>query len=119
MKIDLNNEDLFWLEINGFVSEHRKDKRWKLKKKNDDRVYGSLRIVSHPDLKPGYMRSIYTTVIDIEPKTKDQIVKTIEDYQMEEIELEVYSVNEEIKTETHIYEAPVRELEQLFGVKMF
>ena len=36
---------------------------------------------------------------------------------MEEIELEVYSVNEEIKTDVQIYEAPFRELEQLFGVK--
>lgn len=119
MKIDLNNEDLYWEEIHGFVSEWKIDKRWKLRKKDDDRTYGSLRIVNHIDLKPGYLRSIYTTVVDIEPKSKNQIVKTIEDYQMEEIELEVYSVNEEIKTETQTYEAPFKELEQLFGVKVF
>lgn len=116
MKVELDNEDLFWEEIKGFASENRIDKRWKLRKKNDTRTYGQLRIVSHPDLRPGYLRSIYTIVTDIEPKSKDQIVKTIEDYQMEEVELEVYSVNEEIKTEVQTYEAPFRELEQLFGV---
>ena len=118
MKIDLSNADLYWEEIKGFASENDIDNRWKLRIKNDPRVYGQLRIVSHPDLKPGYLRSIYTTVTDIKPKTKDQIIKTIEDYQMEETELEVYSVNEEIKTETQIYEAPVRELEELFGIKV-
>jgi hypothetical protein len=46
-------------------------------------------------------------------------MKTIEDYQMELIELEVYSIGEDIKTESKTYEAPYKELEELFGVKVF
>ena len=38
---------------------------------------------------------------------------------MEINELEVYSVNDEIKTENKTYEAPFKELEELFDVKIF
>jgi len=38
---------------------------------------------------------------------------------MEDIELEVYSVNENIKTETKTIELPFKELEQMYNVKIF
>ena len=46
-------------------------------------------------------------------------MKTIEDYKMELIELEVYSINDEVKAETQTYEAPLKELQEMFGVKVF
>jgi len=117
MEIDLNNT--YWDRLRGFVSELRVDARWILRKEEDDKPYGSLRIVSHPDLKPGYLRAIFTYVTAIRPKTREEKIKTIEDYQMEITELEVYSIGEDIKTENKTYEAPYKELEELFGVKVF
>jgi len=38
---------------------------------------------------------------------------------MELTELEVYSVNDEIKTEVKKYEAQSKELESMFGVKIW
>ena len=46
-------------------------------------------------------------------------MQSIEDYQMEIAELEVFSVGDDIKTEGETYEAPFKELEELFGVKIF
>jgi len=117
MNIDLAGT--YWERIRGFVSENEVDARWKLRKKNDYRTYGSLRIVSHPDLKPGYLRSFITIVTNIEPKTDAELLKAVEDYQMEETELEVYSVDEDIETDIQAYEAPFKELENLYGVKIF
>jgi len=115
--IDFNNTH--WDRIRGFVTELRIDARWILRENKENRPYGSLRIVSHPDLPPGYLRAIFTYVILIRPKTKEEQLKTIEDYLMERTELEVYSINDEIKTETKTYEAPYKELEELFSVKVF
>jgi len=115
--IDLNNT--YWDRLNGYVTELRVDARWLLRGEADDKPYGSLRIVSHPDLKPGYLRAYFTYVTSVVAKTKEEKLKTIEDYQMELIELEVYSINDDIKTEEKIYEAPFKELEGLFGVKIF
>jgi hypothetical protein len=117
MNIDLSNT--YWEEIIGFISEHDIDKRWLLRKENEVRTYGSLRIVSHPDLKPGYLRSILTYVTDINPKTKKEIYKAIDDYMMDVKELELYSVSEDIKTEQETVEAPYKKLEEIFGVKIF
>jgi hypothetical protein len=115
----INLENTYWERLKGFVSEHKIDVRWKLRKKNDYRTYGSLRVVSHPDLKPGYLRSHLTIVTDIAGKSDSQILKTSEDYQMDVTELEVYSIDEDIKTEMQTYEAPFKELELLYGVKIF
>jgi hypothetical protein len=38
---------------------------------------------------------------------------------MELTELEVYSVDEEIETKNETIEAPYKELEEIFGVKVF
>jgi len=115
--IDLNNT--YWDRLKGYVTELRVDARWILRNVDTQKPYGSLRIVSHPDLSPGYLRAIFTYVIKIRPKTKEEKLKTIEDYQMEITELEVYSIGEDIKTENKIYEAPHKELENMFGVKVF
>jgi hypothetical protein len=116
-KIDLNNT--YWSRIHGFVTELRVDARWILRENETERPLGSLRIVSHPDLPYGHLRSFFTYVISIRPKTKDEKIKTIEDYQMEITELEVYSINDDVQTETQTYEASIKELEDMFGVKIF
>lgn len=115
--IDLNNA--YWDRLRGFVTELRVDARWVLRQNGTDRPLGSLRIVSHPDLPPGQLRAIFTYVKDINPKTKEEKLKTIEDYQMDVTELEVYSIDEDIKTENKTYEAMYKELEELFNIKIF
>jgi len=118
----MNNVDLtntYWDRITGYVSELRIDARWVLRKFDDNKSYGSLRIVSHPDLPPGYLRAFYTYVTSIRKKNLDEKIKTVEDYQMELIELEVYSIDNEINTELFKHEAPYKELESMFGVKIF
>jgi hypothetical protein len=117
--MNVNLENTYWDRIRDYPTEHRVDARWLLRKHDDERNYGSLRIVSHPDLPPGYLRAFFTYVIDIKERDDTEIMKTIEDYQMERTELEVYSVDKDIKTETDNYEAPFKELEELFGVKIF
>jgi hypothetical protein len=117
MEIDLNNT--FWDRLRGYVTELRVDARWVLKENETERPLGSLRIVSHPDLQPGYLRAIFTYVTDIREKTKEEKLQTIEDYQMELAELEVYSIHEDTVTENQTHEAPFKELEELFGVKIF
>jgi hypothetical protein len=109
----------YWERVFGFKSEHRVDARWILRDPNDDKSHGSLRMVSHPDLKPGYLRAYCSFVTARRPKTAEEIAQSIEDYQMEEIELEIYSVDDDIKTNTIEYEAPLRELEDKFGIKVF
>lgn len=115
--IDLNNT--YWDRVRGFVSELRVDARWVLRNCDTDKSYGSLRIASHPDLPPGHLRAIFTYVTSIRKKSRAEKLKTIEDCQMEITELEVYSISDDIKTETQTYEAPLRELQELFGVKVF
>lgn len=115
----MNTEDLYWEEYNDFLTENRVDKRWILKSKSDDKSYGSLRIVSHPDLRPGYLRAIYNVVTSISKKSKAEIMKSITDYQMEVVELEVYNVKDNVEVDTTEYEAPYKDLEQLFKVKVF
>jgi hypothetical protein len=114
---DLNNT--YWDKLSGYITELRVDSRWLLRGNDNDKPYGSLRIVSHPDLKAGYLRAIFTYVISIKAKTKEEKLKAIEDYQMEIIELEIYSISDDIQTETQTYEAPFKELEAMFGVKIF
>jgi len=117
LKINLDNT--YWERIVGYISEHRVDARWLLKMEGHERTFGSLRIVSHPDLPPGQLRSIFTYVTDLWEKTDEEIIQTIEDYQIDIKELEVYSIDENVKTENDTYEAPFKELEEIFGVKIF
>jgi len=115
--IDLNNTN--WDRLRGYVTELRVDARWVLRDNDSEKPYGSLRIVSHPDLPPGHLRAFFTYVVRIKPKNKEEKLKTSEDYQMEVTELEVYSIGEEIKTDSKTFEAPYKELEEMFGVKIF
>lgn len=114
-----NLEDTYWDRIKGFVTELRVDARWILRNSADDKPYGSLRIVSHPDLKLGHLRAIFTYVTSIKNKNKSEILKTINDYCIESNELEVYSIDRDVNTETRIIEAPLKELQNLFNVKIF
>jgi hypothetical protein len=115
--VDLNNT--YWDRSRGFVTELRVDARWLLRENLTEKPLGSLRIVSHPDLPPGQLRAFFNYVITIRKKTKEEKIQTIEDYQMEPTELEVYSVDDDIATESKLYEAPFKELESMFGVKIF
>lgn len=117
--MEINLDNTYWDRLRGFVTELRVDARWVLRSEDDDKPYGSLRIVSHPDLPPGHLRAVFTYVVDIGEKNEAQKMQATEDYQMELEELEVYSVDNEIKTETEKVEAPYKELEQIFGVKVF
>lgn len=117
MNIDLNNGT--WDRLRGFVTELKVDARWVLRENGTDTPLGSLRIASHPDLPPGHLRGIFTYMTSVREKSKEEKLKTIEDYQMEIEELEVYSVHDEIKTDMVEHKAPYRELEELFGVKIF
>lgn len=109
----------YWERVRGFMSENKIDARWILREDGDDRAHGSLRIVSHPDLKPGYLRSFCSFVTSRKSKDSQEIAQSVVDYQMEEIELEIYSVDEKIKTQLIEYEAPFQELEEKFGVSIF
>jgi len=115
--VNLNNT--YWDRITGFFTELRVDARWILRENETEKPYGSLRIASHPDLPPGHLRSIFLFVTNKKEKSEQEIIKTIEDYQIDETELEVYAVDEEMFTETKILEAPKKELEDLFQIKIF
>jgi len=109
----------YWERVKGYMTENEVDARWILRQEDDDRAWGSLRIVSHPDLRPGYLRSFCSFVTSRRPKTPEEIAQSVEEYQMEEVELEVYSVNEHTVTQQIEHEAPLRELEDRYGVKVF
>ena len=72
--VDLN--DTYWDRLVGYVTELRVDARWVLRGLTDKKSYGSLRIVSHPDLPPGQLRAYFTYVtllLGVPAKTKSQI----------------------------------------------
>lgn len=117
MDIDLNNT--YWDRLRGYPTELRVDARWLLRDRDTEKPLGSLRIVSHPDLKPGYLRAFFSYVTSIKSKTKAEKMQTAEDYHMEVDDLEVYSIDENVKTESQKYEAPFPELNEIFGVKIF
>ena len=114
-----NLNDTYWDRLRGYVTELRVDARWVLRQNGTKKPLGSLRIVSHPDLPPGNLRAHFTYVTSIKQKTKEQKLKAIEDYQMEVTELEVYSISDDIKTETQTYVALFKELQDMFGVDIF
>lgn len=117
MDIDFNNTH--WDRLKGFVTELRVDARWVLRDNTTDKPLGSLRIVSHPDCPPGQLRAFFSYVTSIRPKSKIEKLQATEDYQIEESELEVFSIDSSIKTDSIKYEAPFKELEKLFNVDIF
>lgn len=115
----MNEDEMYWEEYTDFISENRVDKRWVLKSSVDDKSYGSLRIVSHPDLRPGYLRSIYTYLKSIRTRSRAELLRVIAEYQMNALELDAYNVKDDVEFETTQFEAPYKELEKLFNVKVF
>jgi len=114
----------FWEKIPfySYTSEFDIDSRWILRADNDTKAYGSLRIFSAPDLmerKPGYLRAICSLVTSRRPKTDDEKRRTVKKYKMDEMELEVYSIDEHIQTNEIIHEGTWRDLEKLFSVDIF
>jgi len=69
-----------WVRKQGYVSECEIDARWVLYYPNDNRPHGSLRIVSHPDLPPGHLRSFVSIITKRWPKTPAELAKTLENY---------------------------------------
>lgn len=116
---EVSLDNCYWERLKGYVTELRVDARWILRKDGTGKPLGSLRIVSHPDLPPGQLRAVFMYVTTIRKKSKEEQLQAIEDYQIEPAELEIYSVDNDIKTESKTYEAPFKELEGLFGVKIF
>lgn len=108
-----------WEKVHGYVTENDVDVRWILKEDGDDRAHGSLRIVSHPDLKPGFLRAFVSFVTKRTPKTTEEIATTLDEYKMEDKELEIYSINEHIETYENTIEDRFQDLEKTFDVKIF
>jgi hypothetical protein len=69
-----------WIRRHGYVTECDIDARWILYYPNDHKPQGSLRIVSHPDLPPGHLRSFVSIVTKRWPKTSAELAKTLENY---------------------------------------
>ncbi len=116
---DINLDNTYWDRVRGYVTELRVDARWVLRDLDTKKPYGSLRIVSHPDLKAGYLRAVFSYITAIHKKNDVERLQTVEDYQIGISELEVYSINDKVLTEVKTYEAPFPELQKLFGVKIF
>lgn len=117
--MNVNLENTYWERIRGYPTEHRIDARWKLRMNGTNRTVGSLRIVSHPDLPPGQLRAYLTYITQIKKKSVEEILQTIEDYQIKKDELEVYSIDENIETETETIIDYKNKLEEIFNVKIF
>lgn len=114
--------DRKWERIHGFISEHPIDARYILRDPDNDKAWGSLRVIGYDPkmgiLSPGYVRAFASFVTSRRPKTQEEINQSLEDYQMESIELEVYSVDEHVETKDITYEAPKREIEEMFKIKI-
>lgn len=117
--MDINLNNYYFDRVRGYYTDLRVDSRWILRNINNDDSYGSLRIVSHPDLKPGYLRAIFTYITSIKKKSDSEIIKDVEDNLIELADIENIDVENHIKTETKIIELTQRELSELFGVKIF
>jgi hypothetical protein len=109
----------YWDRLYDYPSELNVDARWVLRKISNDRTYGSLRIVSHPDLPPAHLRAFFRYVLEIKDKTDIEYIKTLEAYQIKQEEMEIYSVDKDFKTDLLKYEAPFKELEEIFNIKIF
>lgn len=113
----------YWERLIGYASEHPIDSRYILRDPNDDKAWGSLRVIGYDPkmgvLPPGYLRAYASFVTSRRPKTEQEILNSINEYQMESIELEVYSVDEHVVTDEMVHEAPKREIEEIFGIKIF
>lgn len=71
-----------WERKLGYVTECDIDARWVLYYPNDSRPQGSLRIVSHPDLPPGHLRSFVSIVTKRWPKSNEDYARTFQQFGM-------------------------------------
>lgn len=108
-----------WQRKVGYVSEFEIDARWVLYDEGDPRPQGSLRLVSHPDLPPGHLKSFCSIVIGRRPKTEQEIVDTIVKHDMTQEELELYSIDEHLEIWETTDQGPMYKLEKTYGVKVF
>ncbi len=111
--------DRHWEKVHGYITENEVDVRWILRQPNDSKAHGSLRVVSHPDLKPGFLRAFVSFVTERKLKTPEEIAFALDEYKMEETELEIYSVDEHITTVDRELEDRFQDLEKLFGINIF
>ena len=118
MELNINLDNTYWEKLKGFFTENQIDSRYLLKDKESNQGYGSLRIVSHPDCPPGHLRSIFTYITNIEKKSPEEILQTIEDNQMDDVDLEMFSISNSIKTKTINIEDTKKNLENMYGVKI-
>lgn len=117
--INIDDNNCSWERVEGYFTDLRIDSRWTLKRSNTGEPMGNLRIVSHPDLKPGYLRAVFTYVTSKKDKSKSEILLLLKDYNISKAESEVFSVDTKIQTETVKFEATLKELESMFNVKIF
>jgi len=118
-----NTNDKYWERLHGFISEHPIDARYILRDPDNDKAWGSLRVIGYDPkmgiLPPGYLKAFASFVTSRRPKTEEEIQQSLDEYQMESIELEVYSVDEHVETKELTYEAPKREIEEMYNIKIF
>jgi hypothetical protein len=115
----MEKELRYWDEVFGYKTESRIDKRWVLRSNVDELAHGSLRIVSHPDLKPGHLRAYASFVTKRRKKQPEELEKLKEEYKIEDIELEAYSIDYDIETVDREYVDTYQKLEETFGVEIF
>lgn len=108
-----------WVRKYGHISEHAIDARWVLYHPNDERPQGSLRIVSHPDLRPGHLKSYITLITSRRPKTEQELTQDVSDFGLSREEFEAYSIDEHITAWNNEVTGRMIELEALYGVKIF
>jgi len=119
---EINNIDLentYWSRVTGYVTELKIDARWILHSNIDDKPCGSLRIASFPDVRPGFLRAYFMYMVSTRKKSDSEQIQATIDYEVSLDELEVYSIDEDIKTDVLIHDAPVKELQDMFGVNIF
>lgn len=127
MAAEENVTQMKWVRKFGFVSEFEIDARFVLYADGNPKPQGSLRIVSFPNLPPGHLKSFCSIVTKRWPKTPQEIEETkkkkFKDGEEVEVfdneELELYSIDEHIKTWDTTDVAPLYKLEKTYGVKIF
>lgn len=124
---EVKEEKGTWVRKHGFPSEFSVDARWVLYFSGKSKPQGSLRIVSHPDLRPGHLKSFITMVTKRTPKSKEELEAQAVDrcgikypiYGITQDEMEIYSVDENVEVWENSIIDTHKNLEKLYGVKIF
>lgn len=95
------------------------DNRWVLRDNEDPtKAHGSLRIVSHSDLKSGYCRAYMEIVVKRIPRTPEEIAAFTEEFLMTKKDMVLWSVYEHLETTVREYTEPIWQLEKIFNVEV-